>query len=201
MQHIIFWYLLSLLALAHYIKPLDSQTHIYNISCKVLGNRGLPAAAELGHLLASPWTWEVSVNIPCPPTVFLRCFLLLPSPAPVPSCWLSPSWASQLSLIQGTTHGSRNSGCPDFPAASASVSAGCSKPSPSDASSDLTGGPEIWPSPKAHCIQASADPSDVSSPPAVSHQLPCSSVMSAPPEPAGRAKLNLDSLPIPISKP
>lgn len=75
-------------------------------------HRGLSAAAGLGHVLVSPWEWEVSVNIPCPLTVFLRCFLLLLSPVPVPSCWLSHSWASQLSHTTDTTHESRNSGCP-----------------------------------------------------------------------------------------
>lgn len=125
---------------------------------------------------------EVSVDIPCLLMVFLRCFVLLPSPAPGPSSWLSPSRASQLSCMQGTTHGSRNSG---HPAASASVTTGCREPSPSDASSDLAGGPEMWPSPKAHCIQVSADPSHVTSP---------QHITSAPPG-------HLNSLPIPISKP
>lgn len=71
---------------------------------------------------------------------------------------------------------------------------------PSDASSDFAGGPEMWPSPKAHCIQASADPSHVTSPQQWCVSFP-QHITSAPPGPAGWAKLHLDSLPIPISKP
>lgn len=132
-------------------------------------HRGLPAAVELGHLLVSPWMWEVSVNIPCPPMVFLRCFLLLPSPPPVPSCWLSPSQASQLSHTQGTTHGSRNS-------ASASVSAGCSKTSPMMPHQTLLGaqkcGLPLKPTGPGQCRPQSC-------------QLPLSRVTSALPGPAG----------------
>lgn len=131
-------------------------------------HRGLSAAAELGHVLVSPWIWEVSVNIPCPLMVFLRCFLLLPSCVPVhpagflpvrfPSCLTcqTPSMAAETLAAQTSL----------LPVPVSVQAAAC------DASSDLAGGPEMWPSPKAHCVQAGTDPSHVSFPAAVSCQ-PC----------------------------
>lgn len=52
MQCIILWYLLGLLALAHYIKPLNSQTHICNISWEVVGNaQGITSCCGIGASL------------------------------------------------------------------------------------------------------------------------------------------------------